>query len=342
MPKSVTLFSLFLILAIGLLAQPPYKNLVMEGGGIRGFAYIGAFEILDSLGILDNIERVGGSSVGAIQAMLLATGYTTEEMKIIATHIPLKQFNDGFLPGGLHRVKTKIGFFKGAAVARWIDTLIKNKTGNADITFGQMHELRAVKHYKDLYITGTDLTYQCLRIFSYETYPDMKVKDAVRISMSVPLYFQPVYIDDKGTICQRNDAGNIHVMCDGGLLCNYPVQLFDSERYGDCVQTCHAKQNKETLGLLLEKPEQIAYNKHNAGNYPLPIQSAKNYIGAMYHTLIDKPNPELTDSCSLHRTISISNMNISGRVRKISHKTVAAFVACGQQGVRSFFIKNKE
>ena len=309
----------------------------MEGGGIRGFAYVGAFEVLDSLGLLQPILRVGGSSVGAIQAMLLATGYTAEEMKMVAANIPLKTFNDGFVPGGFHRMKTKLGFFKGKAVTAWIDTLLKNKTGDADITFRQLHDQKEAKHYKDLYVTGTDLTYQCLRIFSYETYPDMKIKDAVRISMSVPLYFQPVYMNDSGKVCTRRDSGNLHVMTDGGLLSNYPIQIFDDEKYGACLVKNNEKQNKETLGLILEKPEQIAYSQHHKGNYPLPIHSARNYIGAVYRTLIDKPNPEVSDTASLHRTVMISNLNVSGRVRKISPKLVTAFVAAGQEGVRNFF-----
>ena len=336
------LLSVLASLFMHVIAQPPhYQNLVMEGGGIRGFAYVGAFEVLDSLGILHDIKRVDGSSVGAIQAMLLATGYTTDEMKTIAAHIPLKAFTDGSVWGGLHRVKTKLGFFKGKAVTKWIDTLISNKTGNIDITFRQLHEQKNEKHYKDLYITGTDLTYQCLRIFSYETYPDMKIKDAVRISMSVPLYFQPVYMNDSGAICTSNDSGNIHLMADGGLLSNYPIQIFDNEKYGNCVIRFGIKQNIETLGLILEKPEQIEYSKHHTGNYPYPVHTAKNYIGAVYRTVFDKPNPELSDSNSLHRTIMISNQNISGRVRNISRKTVDAFIAGGQQGVRDFFVKGE-
>lgn len=317
--------------------QADYKNLVMEGGGIRGFAYVGAFEVLDSLGILKNIERVGGSSVGAIQAMLLATGYSADEMKAIAANVPLKKFTDGFFPGGFHRLKKNLGFFKGAAVSAWIDTLIKNKTGDADITFRQMHDKKEEKHYKDLYITGTDLTYQRLIVFSFENYPDMKLKDAIRISTSIPFYFEPVYMNDSGKICNSTDSGNIHVMTDGGLLSNYPLQIFDEEKYGDCIITASGKQNKQTLGLLLEKPEQIVYSKTNRGNYPLQIKTIRNYFGAVYRTVIDKPNPEASDSNLLRRTILISNLNVSGRVREIPYKTVNAFVEAGKEGVRDFF-----
>lgn len=339
MPKITILFSLLFFAEITSFSQQsyPYHNLVMEGGGVRGFAYVGAFEVLDSLKILHQIQRVGGSSVGAIQAMLLATGYTTDEMKAIAANIPLKTFNDGFAPGGFHRLKKNLGFFKGKKTAAWIDTLIKRKTGNANITFREFHEQKEAKHFKDLYITGTDLTYQSLRVFSYETYPDMKIKDALRISMSVPLYFQPVYMNDRGRIVDKQDTGHVHLMADGGLLSNYPIQIFDDEKYGECVVKGTEKQNRETLGLLLEKPEQIAYSKHYKGNYPLPIRTVRNYIGAMYRTLVDKPNPEATDSNSLHRTVMISNLNVSGRVRKLSPETVAAFTEAGRQGVRDFF-----
>ena len=143
-----------------------YKNLVMEGGGIRGFAYIGAFEILDSLGILQPLERVGGSSAGAVQATLLAIGYTPEEMKKVVATIPLKEFNDGFLLGGFSRLSKKFGFFKGQKLEAWITQLIAAKTGDSNITFLQLHNLAFTKKYKDLYITGTDLTYRCLQTFS--------------------------------------------------------------------------------------------------------------------------------------------------------------------------------
>ncbi len=338
MLKPTLLSILFSILLLPSFSQSRhYQNLVMEGGGIRGFAYVGAFEVLDSLAILEDIQRVGGSSVGAIQAMLLATGYTMDEMKTVAANIPLQTFTDGFVLGGFHRLKKNLGFFKGKTATNWIDTLIRNKTGNANITFRQLHEQKEAKHYKDLYITGTDLTYQCLRVFSYETYPDMKIKDAVRISMSVPLYFEPVYMKDDGTITSRSDTANLHVMCDGGLLSNYPIQIFDDEKYGDCVVSETKKQNKETLGLLLEKPEQIEYSKHYKGNYPIPVHTVRNYFGAVYRTLIDKPNPEASDTALLHRTITISNMNVSGRVRNISRKMVDAFIECGRAGVRNFF-----
>ena len=48
-----------------IIPRPTYRNLVMEGGGIRGIAYGGALLELEQQGLLRGIERVGGTSARA-------------------------------------------------------------------------------------------------------------------------------------------------------------------------------------------------------------------------------------------------------------------------------------
>ena len=43
-----------------------FRNLVFEGGGVKGIAYVGALEVLDQEGILKDIKRVAGTSAGAM------------------------------------------------------------------------------------------------------------------------------------------------------------------------------------------------------------------------------------------------------------------------------------
>ncbi|MBO9201892.1 MULTISPECIES: patatin-like phospholipase family protein [Niastella] len=319
-----------------------YRNLVMEGAGVKGFAYAGALQVLDSMGILQKIQRVAGTSVGAIQGALLAVGYSSTEIIELTAHIPLKQFNDGggMLPGGIHRLRKQFGWYKGEKIAHWMEGLIAAKTGNGQITFAELHALSAQKGYKDLYITGTDLTYQTLRVFSYEHYPNMRICDAVRISLSIPLYYRAVLMDDSGRVYKK-PAGKqlLHVMVDGGVLSNYPIYLFDSARYVNdrAAYTNTAFENRETLGLLMEIPEQIKYNAQQPGVYPFEIDNMTDYLKALYHTLIDKANPEVTNPNSIRRTIAIDNLNLSGRVRKLPRKTITALVENGKEGARRFF-----
>ncbi|THU38157.1 patatin [Niastella caeni] len=319
-----------------------YRNLVMEGAGVKGFAYAGALQVLDSMGILKGIQRVAGTSVGAIQGALLAVGYTSGEIIELTSHIPLKQFNDGgwAVVGGISRVRKQFGWYKGEKIAKWMEDLIAAKTGNGQITFAELHAQSAEKGYKDLYITGTDLTYQMLRVFSHETYPQMRICDAVRISLSIPLYYRAVLMDDNGKVYEKpNDRQLLHVMVDGGVLSNYPIFLFDSVRYVNdhSAVTTTRFENPETLGLLMEMPEQIQYNAQQPGIYPFSIYTMSDYLKALYHTLIDKANPEVTHPDCLRRTIAINNLNLSGRVRKLPKKTITALVENGREGARRFF-----
>ena len=93
--KKVVLLTTFIIAFVISRSQTArYRNLVMEGAGVKGFAYAGALQVLDSMGILKDIQRVAGTSVGAIQGTLLAVGYTSGEIIELTAHIPLKKFNE--------------------------------------------------------------------------------------------------------------------------------------------------------------------------------------------------------------------------------------------------------
>lgn len=59
------------------------KNLVFEGGGIRGLAYPGTLKVLEEKGVIKNSERVAGTSAGAITALMVGLGYNSHEIDSI-------------------------------------------------------------------------------------------------------------------------------------------------------------------------------------------------------------------------------------------------------------------
>ena len=71
-----------------------FKNLVFEGGGVKGIAYVGALEVLDREGILGNIERVAGTSAGAMIAVLVGLKYSAKEVENILKKLNFKNFMD--------------------------------------------------------------------------------------------------------------------------------------------------------------------------------------------------------------------------------------------------------
>ncbi|CAN5351621.1 hypothetical protein BH09BAC5_BH09BAC5_11610 [soil metagenome] len=197
-----------------------FKNLVFEGGGVKGIAYGGALEIIDTMNLLPRIQRVAGTSAGAINATMLALGYTSAEVSKIIAETNFKDFEDGTLLTEVFGITKKYGWYKGDKFKEWIGKYIKAKTGNSDITFKELAAQSPSKGFRQLYIISTNLTQQQAMIFSHEPghSPDTPVKEAVRMSMSIPLYFQ--------SVMKNND-----VWVDGGVSWNYPVNIFDNERY---------------------------------------------------------------------------------------------------------------
>ena len=94
------------------LSGQPIKNLVFEGGGMRGISFAGAIGELEKQGLLKDVEKVCGTSVGAITALTLALGYTAKEMEAIISGTNPQKFNDGtfLFFGGVSRLKKNYGW----------------------------------------------------------------------------------------------------------------------------------------------------------------------------------------------------------------------------------------
>jgi len=328
----------FLLLIVFEGVAQPIKNLALEGAGIRGIAYVGAIRKLEEQDLLKGIEKVGGTSAGAIAALTVSLGYNSKEIEDIIYNTKLEKFNDGRFVffGGISRLNSNYGWYRGDAFTKWLEKIIHAKTDDADVTFHQLHE----KGFKDLYITGTSLNRQKLIVFSFETYPAMKVKDAVRISMSIPLYFEAVFIDSTGTIVNKKEAaGNFDIMVDGGLTGNFPLTIFDSLVSDE--NRFHRVANRQTVGIRIDTPEQIRYDTLNKGLAPIPIDRFKDYVAAFYSYAIENLNRNSLTPEDWQRTVSISSGNIGPKIRKLSVHEKNFLIGNGYEAMTRFLRRSQ-
>lgn len=312
-----------------------FKNLVFEGGGVKGIAYGGALEVLNTMNILQTIERVAGTSAGAINATMLALGYTSSEVSKIIAETDFRNFEDGSFFSEMLGITQKYGWFKGDKFKDWIGKHLKEKTGKADLTFKELAQLPRSEGFKCLYIVSTNLSRRQSMIFSHEEehFPDTPIRDAVRMSMSIPLYFQSV-------------ARNNEIWVDGGLSWNYPVNLFDHERYIANKENAEAVSystdegyvfNHETLGFRLDSTKVTEYNRDSWKCEPVKIHNIRDYALALVNFLMETANKKHLHQNDWNRTIFIDTLDVRATDFKLTPAKVQELLASGRVGVTEYF-----
>ena len=289
---------------------------------MKGIAYVGALEVLDKAGILNDIERVAGTSAGAMVAVMVALRYSAEEVMQVLGTLNFKDFKDsskGIVRDTIRLLKN-YGWYKGDYFRELMAKLIEKKTGNGEMTFEQLEE---TDQYRDLYLVGADLTTGLSKVFSAHNQETktMKVADAARISMSIPLFFAAV----------RGGKDNKHLFVDGGLLDNYTVKTFDrqnyladlnnarrTEYYEKINETLRMQRattrneyvyNKETLGFRLDAKEDIAMYLTHEENFK-EIKGFFDYTKALVTTLIDFQTNDHLHSDDWQRTVYIDTLGV--------------------------------
>ena len=179
------------------------SHIVLSGGGLKGLAIIGFIRALKEYHIKP--QAISGASIGAIIGTMMSIGYTYEELYEF-----IEYFNyDDVCDFEISNLIDEGGIETGNKITRLLQAMIKNKLHKYCITFEE--------HYMHtnvwLVINASCLNTQSCEYFSYKTHPKMYIHDALRMTMSLPLWFKPVHHE-----------GSLYV--DGGLLDNFPMKPF--------------------------------------------------------------------------------------------------------------------
>jgi predicted acylesterase/phospholipase RssA len=103
----------------------------------------------------------------------------------------------------------------------------------------------------ELSVVASDTTAGRLLVLNHHTAPDCPLVWAVRMSMSIPLVWdEVVWKDSWGTY--RGSSVTDHVVVDGGMLSNFPIELFISDE-PQVIGLMGPKQDVPVLGLLIDE-----------------------------------------------------------------------------------------
>ena len=281
-----------------------YVDLVFEGGGVKGIALVGAFSVLEERGY--EPQNMAGASAGAIVAALIAAGYTAAELQKIIGDLDYDSFKDEAwedrLPLGVPlSILKDLGVYEGEAFSAWMRDLLEAKGVR---TFGDLVRRKDVelKYRYKAQVIASDVTKRRLLVLPRDA-PKLGIEDpdginvalAVRMSMSIPIFFEPVRFDNPQT-------GEEHLIVDGGMLSNFPVWLFDAE-----------EPQWPTFGLkLIQKDPKAPV----AGDFPereAPrggISEVLEYLRSLVDTMMAAHDRLYIEESEFDRTIAIDTLGV--------------------------------
>jgi NTE family protein len=303
-------------------------DLVLEGGGVKGIGLVGAISVLEERGY--EFPRVGGTSAGAIVGALVAAGVDADSLRDIMRVVDYTRFRDGDfldhlgLPGQALSVMLEQGVYEGKYLRTWIGGLLERQGVR---TFSELRlddpgtALAPEQQYRFVAMTSDVSEGRLARLpWDYPHYGlaagDQQVADAVRASMSIPFFYEPVKLRVPATRARS-------WLVDGGMLSNFPVDVFD--------RNDGQPPRWPTFGIKLSaRPDALRRVKYRVDD---TISLARAMLGTMmsFHDQM-----HLDDPAVIARTIFVDTFDVQATDFEIDRETQERLYQSGRAAATRF------
>lgn len=271
---------------------------VFSGGGVKAFAFIGALEAMEEKGLV--IKRAAGTSAGAILASMVLAGYKVSEMKQLLEEVDLSSFTDAPLYVRRFRLAKwlqlffKMGIYKGDRFEKWLEAVLAKKGLKTfgDLPAGSLRMIASDLSLGKLIVIPDDLK----KVYDVDpnTFP---VAKAVRMSAGFPFFFMPEKL--YGMLPEPS------LMVDGGLLSNFPLWIFTSDKQQQKRPILGVKLSSSYIPELQRKRIRNAFDLCQAMLSAMKGAHDERYVSAWAeHNIISIP---ITDTNTMDLDISTAN-----------------------------------
>ncbi len=343
--------------------EPLVADAVFEGGGVKGIGLVGALAYCEEKGY--SWKSVAGTSAGAITAALVAADYTAAEIKAELDRLMRDPDAEGCV--GYERFKDKSlldripglgpamslafekGIYEGDFFEAWLRELLEKKSKR---TFADLVNEEHADDPKDspyryrLRVIASDITRRRMLVLpqgivDYEGFdgdPDkLEIARAVRMSMSIPFFFEPVEVSCKDAKFRRTEKEQDQeaitgkritstakkrrcFIVDGGVLSNFPVDLFDAPPT--------RAPRWPTFGFKLVAPNDDRPNR---------IHGPVSLFAALFTTMMEAHDQRHMDEETEVRTIRIRTEKVKTTDFDLSPEESEALYERGREGGQKFF-----
>ena len=310
-----------------------FVDLVFEGGGVKGIGLAGALAALEERDFVP--QNIAGTSAGAITAALLAAGYRGDELQRIVMELDFRQFQDRAWEDKVPLIEKSLsllldlGVYEGERFHEWMRGMLEAKGIRTFADLVREGEEDPRWRY-DLQVIASDATQHRLLVLPRDAGElgvepdDLEVALAVRMSMSIPIFFEPVRFENPKT-------GETHVIVDGGMLSNYPVWLFDCDgieppEWPTFGLLLVEPKPKESIGKRLPKAEPIA-------NGPRGLLA---YVKSLAHTMMEAHDRLYVAGADYARTIPIPTLGVGTTAFDLPLERKEALYESGRSAAEEF------
>jgi NTE family protein len=152
---------------------------------------------------------------------------------------------------------------------------------------------------------------------------------AVRMSMSIPLFFEAVRFED-----------DLYV--DGGVSWNYPIDLFDGmQRQPVIGRPPAADRPSATLGFSLGTKEQIDSARNDWRPLPIAVDDMGSYSRALTAFILNTSTLLHLDAAAIPRTVFIDNANVRTTEFEISAEQMDRLIQNGAEATAAWLARQR-
>ncbi len=222
--------------------------------------------------------------------------------------------------GKLASVIFEKGIYEGKFFEDWIRQLLLKKNVK---TFGDLvlSEYNESEQYRfKLRVIASDVSRGRMLVLpqdiaDYGIRPeDLNVATAVRMSMSIPFFYEPIKLKNMKT-------GDSSYIVDGGVLSNFPIWLFDPG---------NDEEAWPTFGFKLVEPETKAEIQHS-------VKGPVSLLTALFSTMMEAHDAQYIKDANYVRTIGIPTLGIGTTEFNISTRRSDDLYNSGRQAAETFF-----
>ncbi|MGY0693016.1 patatin-like phospholipase family protein [Virgibacillus sp. FSP13] len=286
-------------------------DVVFSGGGVKAYAFLGALTSIEEY--KHDLERVAGTSAGAIVAGFLAARYRLAEIEQLMDELDLKKFLDqpkisNYIPFSKWLfLYFQMGLYKGDKLENWLyeHLAAKNVYTFSDLKEGYLKVVVSDLSLGKLVVIPDDLE----RVYGIDP-KYFPVAKAIRMSAGFPYFFMPKKLPGK--------TKDKSIIVDGGLLSNFPLWIFDN---GDAAK-------RPVLGVKLSA---------SIKDYqPRKIKNAFDMFHALFSTMKQAHDSRYISKSQKNNIIFIPVENIESTNFSITDQTKTNLIESGKKQAEQF------